>query len=197
MATLSTGKGDKIKNPVATVNSSHYRIKDLHKLINLVVLTYHPAKTETIDVLFQNMMHPNNSFEVNHKFFFEEDLIINKTVCNIHPSQNSVSRVFPPLPYCNESLQFLKIFQFQYPDLNGFKYNRLCKIFVENRDCYATRRNDVGKVSTPFRIRLKPVSNLQTQKHTTFFLHYKEKLNNFLDALQEKGVKRTSWFNDS
>ena len=84
----------------------------------------------------------------------------------------------------------MKKFQFQYSDLNDSEYIQLCQILVNNKECYATHKNDVGKICTPFRIRLKPNANLQTQRPTKVPIHYREKLNALLDELEKNGIIR-------
>ena len=43
-----------------------------------------------------------------------------------------------------------------------FLTNTLC--IIKTQKCYATHKNDVGKISTPFRKRLKPIAQLMTQR---------------------------------
>ena len=49
----------------------------------------------------------------------------------------------------------MKKFNFEYSDLTNTEYVKLCNILIKNQICYAKHRNDVGKISTPFRIRIK------------------------------------------
>ena len=50
-------------------------------------------------------------------------------------------------------------------------------MLLKYKTCYATHKNDVGKISTPFRIRLKPNAQLITQRPSKVPIHYKDKLN--------------------
>ena len=91
-------------------------------------------------------------------------------------------------------------FPFQYSDLNGCEYIKLFTIFVENRHCYATNRNDVGESSIPVLIRLKPDAKLQKQRLTKNPIHYRDKVNTFLDDIQKIGYKQngsTPFFKNS
>ena len=54
--------------------------------------------------------------------------------------------------------------------------------------CYS--KNDIGRISTPFRIRLKPNASLQTQRATKVPIHYRDKLNALLDELEKNGIIR-------
>ena len=47
----------------------------------------------------------------------------------------------------------------------------MCQILVKYQSCYATHRNDVGQISTPFCIRLEPNAKLQTQRPTKVPIH--------------------------
>ena len=66
---------------------------------------------------------------------------------------------------------------------------QLCKVLVENKHCYATNSEDVGKTSTSLRIRLKPDAKLQTLRPTKVPIHYHDKLKTLLDDLQKKTEK--------
>ena len=65
------------------------------------------------------------------------------------------------MPYTIENLQFLKKFNFEYSILTDSEYVQLCNILVNNQNCYAKHENDVGKISTPFRIRNKKIVNFK------------------------------------
>ena len=48
------------------------------------------------------------------------------------------------------------------------------------KTCYATHKNDIGKNSTPFRIRRKPNAQLMTQRPSKVPIHNIDKLNALL-----------------
>ena len=75
-----------------------------------------------------------------------------------------LTRPLPPLPYSPDTQQFLNKFKFQYSDVSDEEYLQLCSILVKYRICYATQKNDVGQIATPFKIRLKSKAKLQTQR---------------------------------
>ena len=76
---------------------------------------------------------------------------------NVQPtSHTSEKRIFPSLTYTSENLKFIIKFNFQFSDLTDSEYITLCSMLLKYKTCYATHKNDVGKISTPFRIRLKP-----------------------------------------
>ena len=99
----------------------------------------------------------NNSLEVNYNNLYKEQILIPKIiVCFVQTSQNIIPRVFLSLPCCEDNLQLPKKLHFRYSDLLGSEYYQLSKILVENKKCNATLFKDVGKTSTPFRIKLEP-----------------------------------------
>ena len=59
--------------------------------------------------------------------------------------------------------------------------------------CYATHKNDVGKISTSFRIRLKPNAQLLTQRPSKVPIHYRDKLNALLKELEKTRHCQTNW----
>ena len=101
-----------------------------------------------------------NKIEKNDKTL---QLPIPSVTGNLRPS-DKIRKDFPSLPYSAENQQYLKKFNFEYSDLTDNEYVNLCNIFINNQHCYAKRRNDVGKISTPFRIRIEENYKLQTQR---------------------------------
>ena len=95
---------------------------------------------------------------------------------NVQPtSHTSEKRIFPSLPYTSENLKFINKFNFQFSDLTDSEYITLCNMLLKYKTCYATHKNDVGKISTPFRIRLKPNAQLMTQRPSKVPIHYRDK----------------------
>ena len=107
----------------------------------------------------------------------------------MQPSQ-ILTRPLSPLSYSPDTQQFLNKFEFQYSDVSDDEYLQLCSILVKYRTCYATHKNDVGQIATPFRIRLKPNAKLQTQRPTKVPIHYREKLKKLLDELEKHNIIR-------
>ena len=89
-----------------------------------------------------------NKIEINDKTL---QLPIPSVTGNLRPS-DKIRNDFPSLPYTAENQQFIKKFNFEYSDLTNNEYAILCYIPINNQHCYSTHRNDVGKISTPFRI---------------------------------------------
>ena len=108
---------------------------------------------------------------------------------NVQPtSHSSKPRVFPSLPYSQENLKFINKFNFQFSDLTDTEYITLCNLLLKHKTCYATHKNDVGKIATPFRIRLKPNAQLLTQRPSKVPIHYRDKLNTLLKDLEKHNI---------
>ena len=68
------------------------------------------------------------------------------------------------------------------------EYVNLCNTLITNQHCYAKHRNDVGKISTPFRIRIKENCKLQTQRPSKVPIHYRDRLNKLLVELEKYNI---------
>ena len=67
-------------------------------------------------------------------------------------------------------------------------------MLLNYKTCYATHKNDVGKISTPFRIRLKPNAQFMTQRPSKVPIHYRDKLNALLKALEKYNIMKRIGF---
>ena len=103
---------------------------------------------------------------------------------NLRPSDKT-RKDFPSLPYTAENQQIIKKFNFEYPDLTDNESVNLCNILINNQHCYAKHRNDVGKISTPFRNRIKANCKLQTQRPSKVPIHYRDRLYKLLVELEK------------
>ena len=68
------------------------------------------------------------------------------------------------------------------------EYVKLCNVLINNQHCYANYRNDVGKISTPFRIRIKENCKLETQRPSKVPIHYRDRLNKLLVKLEKYNI---------
>ena len=105
---------------------------------------------------------------------------------NVQPTSNtSEKRIFPSLPYTSENLKFFNKFNVHFSDLTDTEYITLCNMLLKYKTCYATHKNDVDKITTPFRIRFKPEAQLITQRPSEVPIHYRDKLNALLKELEK------------
>ena len=72
--------------------------------------------------------------------------------------------------------------------MTNTEYVNLCNIFINNQNCYAKHRNDVGKISTPFRIRIKDNCKLQTRRPSKVPIQYRDRLNKLLTELEKYNI---------
>ena len=125
-----------------------------------------------------------NKMEINDKTL---QLPILSITGNLRPS-DKIGKDFLSLPYTTENQQFIKKFNFEYSDLTDTEYVNLCNILINKQNCYAKHRNDVGKISTPFRIRNKENCKLQTQRPSKVQFHHRDRLNKLLVELEKFNI---------
>ena len=180
-ATLPRGIIGCIEIPITQKTPPHYRVHDVNSLIHSVIHTYHPDTTIPIsnndytDMNLCTRVIPQSLLEINKSKLNDKtlQLPIPSITGNLRPS-DKIRKNFLSLPYTAENQQFIKKFNFEYSDLTDTEYVNLCNILINNRNCYAKHRNDVGKISTPFRIRIKENCKLQSQRPTKVPIHYRD-----------------------
>ena len=194
-ATIPRGIIGYIEIPITQTTPPHYRVNDVNSLIHSVIHAYHPDTTTPIkptpyaDMNLCTRVTPQslleiNKIEVNDKTL---QLPIPSITGNLRPS-DKIRKDFPPLPYSTENQQFIKKFNFEYSDLSDTEYVNLCNILINIQHCYAQHKNDVGKISTPFRIRIKDNCKLQTQRPSKVPIHYRDRLNKLLQELEKYNI---------
>ena len=108
---------------------------------------------------------------------------------NVQPtSHTSEKRIFPSPPYTSDNLKFINKFNFQFSDLTDTEYNTLCNMLLKYKTCYATHKNNVGRISTPFLIRPKPNALLMTQRPSKVPIRYRDKLKALLKELEKYNI---------
>ena len=185
-ATLPRGIIGYIEIPITQSTPPHYRGNDVNSLIHSVIHAYHPDTTTPIkqnlytDMNLCTRVTPKSLLEINKIEINDKtlQLPIPSVTGNLRPS-DKIRKDFPPLPYSTENQQFIKKFNFEYSDLTDTEYVNLCNILIDNQHCYAKHKNNVGKISTPFRIRIKDNCKLHTQRPSKVPIHYRDGLNNF------------------
>ena len=106
---------------------------------------------------------------------------------NVQPtSHNTKPRIFPSLPYTKENIKIINKFDFRFSDLTDTEYITLCILLIKHKNCYATHKNDAGKISIPFSIRLKPNAQLPSKVS----MHYRDKLNTLHKELGKHNIVR-------
>ena len=199
IATLPTGHIGYIEVPVTNEKPKYYQVNDINTLIHNVTHKYHPEITELIiptnysTNTEQQTVFPKQ-FSLTQVFMTDTNSLPHPpSLYNVQPtSQSSQKRVFPSLPYSLENLKFIHRFNFQFSDLTDTEYVTLCNLLLKYKTCFDTQKNDVGKIATPFRIRLKPNAQLLTQRPSKVPIHYRDKLNTLLKDLEKHNIIKQS-----
>ena len=195
VATLPTGHIGYIEVPITNEKPKFFQVNDINTLIHNVTHTYHPEITEPVPqtnyiVQYDDPTTSPPKFSL-HQIYMTNDDIPNQTspLYNVQPtSHTSEKRIFPSLPFTSENLKFIIKFNFHFSDLTDSEYITLCNMLLKYKTCYATHKNDVGKISTPFRIRPKPNAQLMTQRPSKVPIHYRDKLKVLLKELEKYNV---------
>ena len=164
-------------------------------MIHNVTHTYHPEITERVPqtnyiIHYDDPTAPTPQFSL-HQIYMTNSDIPSRTspLYNVQPtSHTSQKRIFPSLPYTSDNLKFIHKFNFQFSDLTDTECITLCNMLLKNKTCYANHKNDVGKISTPFRIRLEPNAQLMTQGPSKVTIHYRDKLKALLKELEKYNI---------
>ena len=117
-----------------------YHVHDINSLVHSVLNSSNPTLVDPRPLLRSSSFPSNlssSSFELH----------------NLPPTQ-LIRYSFLTPPYSKQILSILNKFVFQYSDITNEKHPKICHSLVKYQSCYATHRNDVGQISTPFRIRL-------------------------------------------
>ena len=194
-ATLPQGFIGYIEIPIIQRTPPYYIVQDVNSLIHSVIHTYHPNTTIPIkqhdytDMKLCTRVIPQSLLEINKIEINDKTLQIpiHSVTGNLRPS-DKIRKDFPPFPYTAENQQFIKKFNFEYSDLTDTEYVNLCNILINNQHCYAIHKNDVRKLSTPFRIRNKENCKLQTQRPSKVPIHYRDRLNKLLTELEKYNI---------
>ena len=195
VATLPTGHIGYIDVPITNEKPKYYQANDINTLKHNITHTYHPEITEQIPQTKYSVSSDSNIFPTTqfslHQLYMTNSISLPKpmSLYNLQPTiHTSKPRIFPPLPYSTENLKFINKFNFQFSDLTDTEYVILCNLLLKYKTCYATHKNDVGKIATPFRIRLKPNAQLITQRPSKVPIHYRDKLYNLLKDLEKHNI---------
>ena len=193
VATIPTGHIGYIEVPITNEKPKFPQVNDINTLIDNV--TYHPEITEPVPrtnyiVQYDDPTTPTPQFAL-HQYYMTNSDILHQTSPSYnvqHTSHTSKTRIFPSLPYNFENLKLMNKFNFQFSDLTDIEYITLCNMELKYKTCHATHKNDVGKISTPFRIRPKPNAQLITQRPPKVPIHYRDKLHTLLKELEKYNI---------
>ena len=185
-----------IEVPITNEKPKFFHVNDINTLIHNVTHTYHPEVSEPVPQTNYIVHYDDPTTPPPPQFSLHQIHLTNSdTLHHTSPlynvqltSHTSGKRIFPSLPYTSENLKLLNKFNFHFFDLTDTEYITLCNMLLKYKTCYATHKNDFGKISTPFRIRLKPNAQLMTQRPSKVPIHYREKLNVLLKELEKYNI---------
>ena len=197
VATSPAGHIGYIEVPITNEKHKLYQINDINTLIHNVTHTYHPEITKPVPQTTY-IVHNDDPTTPPRQFSLHQSIMIHfdiphqtSPLYNVQPtSHSSETRIFPSQPYTSENLKFINKFNFKFSDLTDTEYITLCNMLLNYKTCYATHKNDVGKISTPFRIRLKPNTQLITQRPSNVPIYYRDKLSTLPKKLEKHNFKK-------
>ena len=86
--------------------------------------------------------------------------------------------------FSKQDLEFLLKFDFSETDLIDDEFALLARILVEDQDVYSQFQYDVGQIKQQVSVKLKPGSELKTQRPSEVPIHYRDKLEALLEQLE-------------
>ena len=74
---------------------------------------------------------------------------------------------------------------FHYSQITQTEFDKLAKLLLKYPTVYATSKVDVGKVSSPLHLPLKPDAIFKKQRTSKVPIHLHNKVNRLLDILEQ------------
>ena len=87
--------------------------------------------------------------------------------------------------YTEEQQKFLTTFNFQHSQITQKKFDKLAELVLKFPSVYATSKFDVGKISSPLHLPLKPDAIFKKQRAGKVPIHLQDKVNRILDILEQ------------
>ena len=117
----------------------------------------------------------------------DEELSINNIISNEKRNTDYFTKTpyfkatFKSSHYTEEQQKFLTMFNFQHSQLTQKGFDKLLKLPT----VYATLKFDVGKISSPLHLLLKPEAAFKKQIASKVPTHLQDKVNRLLDILEQ------------
>ena len=77
------------------------------------------------------------------------------------------------------------MFNFQHSQITQNEFDKLAELLLKYLTVYATSKFDVGKISSPLHLPLKPDAVFRKQKASKVPIHLQDKVNRLLDILEQ------------
>ena len=121
----------------------------------------------------------------------DEELSINNIISNEKRNTDYFTNkpyfkpTFKISHYTEEQQKFLTMFNFQHSQITQNEFDKLAKLLLKYTTVYATLKFDVGKISSPLHLALKPDATFKKQKASKVPTHLHDKVNRLLDILEQ------------
>ena len=87
--------------------------------------------------------------------------------------------------YTEEQQKFLTRFNFQHSQITQNEFNNLAELLLKYLTIYATSKFNIGKISSPLHLPLKPDAIFKKQRASKVPIHLQDKVNRLLDILEQ------------
>ena len=100
--------------------------------------------------------------DIGQSTILDEELSINNIISNEKRNTDFFTKTpyfkptFKILNYTEEQQKFLTMFNFQHSQITQDEFEKLAKLLLKYPTVYATSKFDVGKISSPLHLALKP-----------------------------------------
>ena len=121
----------------------------------------------------------------------DEELSINNIISNKKRNTDYFTKTpyFKPTikisHYTEEQQKFLTMFNFQHSQITQNESDKFAELLLKYPTVYATSKFDVGKISSPLYLPLKPDAVFRKQRASKVPIHLQDKVNRLLDILEQ------------
>ena len=119
----------------------------------------------------------------------DEELSINNIISNEKRNTDYFTKtpyfksMFKISHYTEKQQKFLTVFNFQHSQITQKEFDKLAELLLKFPTVYATSKFDVGKISSPLYLPLKPDAVFKKQRASKVPIHLQDKVNRLLDIL--------------
>ena len=121
----------------------------------------------------------------------DEELSINNIISNEKRNTDYFTKTpyFKPMfkiaHYTEKQQKFQPMFNFQHSQITQKDFDKIAELLLKFPTVYATSKFDVGKISSPLHLPLKPDAVFKKQRASKVPIHLQDKVNRLLDILEQ------------
>ena len=181
-----------MKHSNSDIISLHvYNISPYQITLPLGLLGYfktNATTSPTNEVAYRNILQ---LLDICQSTILDEEL----SIYNIISNENRNTDYFTKTPYfkptfkishyTEEQQKFLTMFNFQHSQITQQEFDKLAELLLKFPTVYATSKIDVGKISSPLHLPLKPDAVFKKQRASKVPIHLKDKVNRLLHLLEQ------------